>query len=315
MHHIEIVSQLEGAHLTQLPGLLAAARRADGHEPLGEHKFLRLQRGDDLAVAMLAFEDGRLRGYAHTVTYRDCDKRRASCEVVVHPAYRRRGVGRLLLAHAIMHAHSQSAHRLDLWAYNYSEASAHIAAQFGFAPARRLLHLHRRLAGVPRASRADGVRLRTFRPGLDDAAWLALNNRMFAGHPENGAWSAEDLRARMSQPWFDPRDVLLAEVEGALAGSCWLKVEGGDGERRSGEIYVIGTAPAWRGRGIGRHLLDRGLRHLALKGVDTAAIYVDEANAPAVALYESAGFHHHHVDVCYSRALSGAEAAGGRLAA
>ena len=46
-----------------------AAALADGHEPLGEHKYLRLQRGDDLAAAVLAFEDGALAGYAHTVTY------------------------------------------------------------------------------------------------------------------------------------------------------------------------------------------------------------------------------------------------------
>jgi hypothetical protein len=40
-----------------------------------------------------------------------------------------------------------------------------------------------------------------------------------------------------------------------------------------------------------------------------AAIYVDETNVPALALYESNGFHHHHVDVCYSRPACSAEAA------
>jgi len=44
----------------------------------------------------------------------DADRRRASCEFVVHPCFRRRGIGRLLLSHAIMHAQSQLAERLDL---------------------------------------------------------------------------------------------------------------------------------------------------------------------------------------------------------
>jgi mycothiol synthase len=307
MYRIDIVSQLEAEHLFQLPGLVDAATLVDSHEPLGEHKFLRMQRGDDLAGAVLAYDRGELAGYAHTVTYGDADERRASCEFVVHPGFRRRGLGRLLLSHAIMHAQSQSARRLDLWAYNDGEASARIADQFGFSPVRRLLHLHRHVGRVLVAEAPEGGALRAFRPGVDDEAWLALNNRIFAGHPENGAWTLDDLRARIGQPWFDPCDVLMLDVDGALAGFCWLKIEERPGEGRVGEIYVIGAAPEVRGRGFGRFLLSAGLRHLANRRADVAAIYVDDSNSAALALYETAGFHHHHVDVCYSRRLRASE--------
>lgn len=315
MHHLEIVSQLDGQHLEQLPGLIEAATRADGHEPLGEHKFLRLRRGDDLAAAVLAFENRRLTGYAHTVTYGDGDERRASCEFVVHPESRRRGVGRLLLAHAIMHAHSQAACRLDLWAYNDGAASARIAAQFGFRPTRRLLHLHRHMLDVPPAAAPEGTALSPFVPGADDGQWLALNNRVFSGHPENGVWTPDDLRARMKQPWFDSRDLLLLEAAGELAGFCWLKVEERPDEGRVGEIYVIGTAPQFQGRGFGRYLLTSGLAHLSARQADVAAVYVDQSNEAAVTLYETAGFHHHHVDVCYSRDLAAQEMDGRGAAA
>ncbi|HYM16851.1 MAG TPA: mycothiol synthase [Dehalococcoidia bacterium] len=306
MHHLEIVSQLDAQHLEQLPELIEAATRADGHEPLGEHKFLRLCRGDDLAAAVLAFEDGRLAGYAHTVTYGARDARRASCEIVVHPAFRLRGIGRMLISHAIMHAHRHDARQLDLWAYNHNGASARIAGQFGFRPARQLLHLHRHMSELPAAPIGGGT-LRAFRPGIDDAGWLALNNRIFAAHPENGAWTLDDLHARIAQPWFEPRDLVLLEAGGELAGFCWLKVSERPGEGRVGEIYVIGTAPEFQGRGFGRRLLAHGLAHLAARGAQVAAIYVDQSNAPAVRLYESTGFHHHHVDVCYQRALAAQE--------
>lgn len=303
MHRIEIVSQLEAQHLEQLPGLIHAATFADSHEPLGEHKFLRLQRGDDLAAAVLSFDEDRLTGYAHTVTYGDGDTRRASCEFVVHPDHRRRGVGRLLLAQAIMHANSQNARELELWAYNDTVASRRIAAQFGFLPRRRLLHLHKHM-DVPVTSAArEGATIRAFRPGDDDAAWLELNNRIFAGHPENGAWTLDDLHARMAQPWFDARDLLMLEAGGATVGFSWLKIEERPDEGRVGEVYIIGTAPETRGRGLGRYLLGESMAHLARRKADVAAIYVEEANTAALALYESNGFHYHHVDVCYARAL------------
>ena len=290
--------------MEQLPLLLDAAARADGHEPLGEHKFLRLQRGDDLSLAILAFEGETLAGYAQTVTYGDEDDRRASCELVVDPSLRRRGVGRMLLSHAIMTAHSKGALHIDLWAYNDTVASQHVAAQFGFTPARRLLHLHRHMRSAPAPQPVAGATIRPVRPGLDDETWLALNNRIFAGHPENGRWTIEDLRARMAQPWFHADDVLMLEIEGALAGFCWLKVEERAAEGRVGEVYVIGTAPEYQGRGLGRYLLGAALSRLREREAAVAAIYVDQSNVAALALYTANGFHYHHVDVCYTRALS-----------
>jgi len=303
MNHVELVTRLDGQHLERRRELIEASTVADGHEPLGEHKFLRIQRGDDLAVALLAYEERRLAGYAHTLAYGGQAARRVSCEFVVHPTQRGRGVGKLLLARAIEHAQSLGAHRLDVWAYNDSKTSAYLARQLGFAPSRRLLHLHRHLTSVPRNDAPAGAITRAYRPGADDAAWLALNNRIFSGHPENGCWTIEDLQARLSQPWFNAEDFLVLEVDGTMAGFCWLKVEERGTEGRVGEIYVIGTAPEHRGRGLGKYLVAAALVHLRTRAANVAAIYVDEANTAAVALYEQSGFHYHHVDVCYSRDL------------
>ena len=304
MHHVDIVTQLDDRHLDQLPALLRAATCADGHEPIGEHKFLRLQRGDDLALAFIARDGDELVGYAHTVTFDEGETKRVSCEVVVHPGARHRGIGQALLASVVAHARGQSAGRIDVWAYNDSSASRRLAGDLGFRASRRLLHLHRHIHDLIEPSAPAGVILRPFRTGVDERAWLSLNNRIFAGHPENGRWTLEDLEARMAQPWFDPGDFLMVELNGALAGFCWLKVEEREGEGRVGEIYVIGTAPETRGIGLGRYLLAAALRRLRDRDVRVAAIYVDESNAAAVALYESSGFHYHHVDVCYSLAIA-----------
>jgi [ribosomal protein S18]-alanine N-acetyltransferase len=56
------------------------------------------------------------------------------------------------------------------------------------------------------------------------------------------------------------------------------------------EILSIAVAPAWRGRGHARPLLDLHLRRLAGLGVRALFLEVDEHNAPACALYRRAGF-------------------------
>jgi mycothiol synthase len=264
---------------------------------------------------VLAWEGERLVGYAHLTTYGERHERRTSCEFVVDPAERRRGVGRRLLATAIDEARAGESSQIDVWAYNDTGTGGRMAAEFGFAPTRRLLHLHRHMRAVGRVAPPEGANIRSFVTGADEERWLELNRRIFAAHPENGQWTEEDLRARMSQPWFNADDFLLLDVDGALAGFCWLKVEERAGEGCVGEIYVIGAAPEQRGRGFGRYLLAAGLERLREREADIAAIYVDESNEAAVKLYQSAGFHYHHVDVCYSLQLTSARQLVGGVAA
>jgi [ribosomal protein S18]-alanine N-acetyltransferase len=57
------------------------------------------------------------------------------------------------------------------------------------------------------------------------------------------------------------------------------------------EILSVAIAPARRGRGLSRPLLDIHLRSLAGRGTRTVFLEVDEANEPARRLYARAGFH------------------------
>ncbi len=56
------------------------------------------------------------------------------------------------------------------------------------------------------------------------------------------------------------------------------------------EILSIAIAPAWRGRGLARALLDLHLRRLAGLGARTVFLEVGERNVPACRLYDRAGF-------------------------
>jgi mycothiol synthase len=154
----------------------------------------------------------------------------------------------------------------------------------------------------------DGVRVQPFRPGHDEAAWLAVNARAFAHHPEQGRWSAEDLRLREEESWFDPAGFLLAwqgdpDDGGRLLGSHWTKVHpaGDVGDEPVGEVYVLGVDPAAQGMRLGRALTDLGLAHLRARGLAQVLLYVEEDNGTAVGLYERSGFRRFSIDVSWRR--------------
>jgi mycothiol synthase len=135
----------------------------------------------------------------------------------------------------------------------------------------------------------SGVTMRTFEPGRDNAAWLEQNNSAFAEHPEQGAWRHEDLEMRLAEPWFDPSGFLVFEREGRIVASCWTKVHELHTER-FGEIYVISVHPSAQGSGLGRVAVTQGLDLLRRKGVARAALFVDDSNTGARALYGALGF-------------------------
>jgi mycothiol synthase len=173
--------------------------------------------------------------------------------------------------------------------------------------ARVLLQMRRDLAGVdpePRLRLPEGVLVRTFRPGRDEQAWLRTNARAFAAHPEQGSWTAEDLRLREAEPWFDPAGFFLAWDGDRLLGSHWTKVHppGDEGPEAVGEVYVLGIDPDAQGLGLGRALTDVGLAHLRGLGLRQVLLYVEEDNTAAVTLYEHSGFTRHAVDVSWRRA-------------
>jgi mycothiol synthase len=146
------------------------------------------------------------------------------------------------------------------------------------------------------------VSVRTFVPGQDEAAWVEVNNRAFAGHPEQGAWTVDMLRAREQEPWFDPDGFLLAFGADGLAGSCWTKVHPPQPPHEPdalGEIYVIGADPGRQGKGLGRALTVGGLQSLADRGITVGMLFVDGANEAAVGLYRSLGFTTARTDCAY----------------
>jgi len=304
--------RLEPAEVAAIIALTHAAGDADGAYPLSEHVMLHLRHGGDRpATHVLAHEGDRLVGYAH-VDPTDVVEG-PSAELCVHPAYRRRGLGRALVLATIAAAETTDpAGRLRLWAHGDHPSANALALSLGFVRSRVLWQMRRSLyAPVPAPVLPDGVILREFRPGADDAAWLALNNRAFADHPDQGGWTEEDLRVRLHEDWFDPAGFLLASKDDVLVGFHWTKVHGTlrhdhdhDSEHDHdpiGEVYVLGVDPTAHGHGLGVALTLAGLRYLRGRGLDQVMLYVDETNTTAIRLYQGLDFARWSTDVSFRR--------------
>ena len=262
---------------------------SDGHPAFNEETLVGLQD----RVLRTVEQDGMLAAAVVTGG--------PEAEFAVDPGYRRKGLGAAIVRQLLAETPGQ----VTAWAHGNHPAAQILAARFGFLPIRTLLQLQ---AAVPTESQhplRQDIAITGFRPGADDDEWLALNARVFAGHPEQGRLDREGLQARLKAPWFSRGDFLLArEATGRLVGYCWVKVDpdaAASAEGVPGEFYVIGVDPEYGGRGIGGDLLRAGLAHLRAGGIRTAYLYVEADNTAAVSLYRSLGFTDQSVDVRYRK--------------
>ncbi|MFE2379238.1 mycothiol synthase [Streptomyces sp. NPDC059398] len=298
---IQILDTLTADQEQAVRALLAEAARTDGQQAVSEQGRLQL-RGERRAGVQhfLVGIGDTLTGYAQLEAVDPVEA--PAAELVVHPSHRGQGHGRAL-GSALMAA---SGRRLRVWAHGGHASARHLAQVLGLAMFRELRQLRRPLVplDIPEPVYPEGVTVRTFVPGQDDAAWLAVNAAAFAHHPEQGSMSQRDLDDRKAESWFDPKGFFLAvrdtETDGVpgeeIVGFHWTKVHA---DEQLGEVYVVGIRPDAQGGGLGKALTATGLRHLAAEGLPTAMLYVDADNTAAVTVYERLGFTTHEVDLMY----------------
>jgi mycothiol synthase len=304
---------------SEILALLEKVETSTGHRALSEHKSTELisasgrgggpghrsgadNRGRAPFVAVLARRTGRsdLVGYAHLG--RDLHSGHHVVELVVDcatddPA----GVGDALLEAAVDDVARRGGGPIRLWVSRADPVDDQRALARGFRIERDLYQMRcpLPLPRDPAETEPDqAIDTRPFRPGVDEAAWLATNNRAFASHPEQGHWDLATLLEREKEPWFNADGLLMLEVDGRIAGSCWTKIHA-DSDPPLGEIYVIGVDPDFHGRGWGRALTRAGLDWLARAGLSVGMLYVDAGNVAALTMYRSMGFVEHHVDRAY----------------
>ncbi|HUS43471.1 MAG TPA: mycothiol synthase [Ilumatobacteraceae bacterium] len=316
MRCLEIKRQMASDDIASVSELLDAATRADGRRPLSDHLYLDLVNGGlDGFAGFLASEPG----HDHPVAYAQISRGNDAYafELVIHPhhRYEMATIGPELIEAAIDVVATDGGGHVNWWVFEPTSAHTTLADDAGMQRGR-ILHQMRR----PLPTGLDvTIDTRAFVPEADDDAWLAVNNRAFAHHGEQGGWTLTTFRQRQQESWFDPAGFRVLDMpdehgNARMAGFCWTKVHEaaiGGGDDELGEIYVIAVDPDFHGQGLGRQLTLAGLDHLARRGIGTGMLYVDADNAPAVRLYEQLGFHVYCTNAAFVADVGAARAANG----
>ena len=281
---------------TDIAALEDVARRADGHDALGDTVWRDLAHpGSDSAGFLV---EGR--SYVHVARSDGSDTSSWTAGIVRLAGADDPAAITKPLEAAVTHVANHGGRLLTCWVFGATDADNAPFAAAGFHPARSLFEMRAPLPVAGSATLPAGFTLRDFDPGADDAEWLAVNNRAFSRHAEQGGWLESTLRLRMAEPWFDPTLFLLAFDRDGLAGFNWLKRHEARGpDPAMGEIYVIGVDPRAQGSGLGRALAVAGLARVYERGLRVAMLFVAGDNNGAIALYTSLGFTVHRTDRAY----------------
>jgi ribosomal-protein-alanine N-acetyltransferase len=119
--------------------------------------------------------------------------------------------------------------------------------------------------------------------GRDAAAIAALHGVSFAR-----GWSEQEVETLMTDRHVIAHRAMIgsAKTGSNMAGFILSRLV-----EDEAEILSVAVANARRGRGLARNLLSLHMRRLAGLGARAIFLEVDEHNAPAIRLYDRAGFH------------------------
>ena len=292
------------------PALLDLESAAEAAEPAEESTDLtEIQEhladpGLRLADGSVAVLDGsRLVAFGTLGINGPTDSWAAHVQIVVRPEFRRRGIGRELLARLLDMARSiHSAEHPELpgevrvWVPQGRDTAAAFAQQARFTPRRYFVKMRVELstAALPDPAELAGMEIRPWTPADDEGVRLAYN-ASFADHWGSAPSSPERWRNMFADAsGFRPALSRLAVQDGEIVG--FVMSDEFDSETqtrgyRTGYIDRVGTLRSVRGRGVATTLMVHCLLAMRESGCRYADLTVDaESPTGAGRLYERLGF-------------------------
>lgn len=230
---------------------------------------------------------GKVVGYLENfINVSDPSDSRFVFDLLVHPEYRRCGIGTVLWNKGLEACRRKGFQWYGTSAYSTSASGIRFLEERGASYDISMWKMH-----MPRASFRPGPRqhravVRQFRDDSDYELIARMWNETFFEHWGFSPAVEADTRHLGKGPFWNPRIVLFAEVDGQVMGMCRNEIC----PLNEGWIEVLGVKPEARGTGLGRFLLDRSVELMIELGATSLALNVMANNQGALQLYRSSGF-------------------------
>jgi GNAT superfamily N-acetyltransferase len=212
----------------------------------------------------------------------------AHISVITHPGHRGRGFGAAAVAQIT--AHALSAGLLPQYrTLDSNQPSMRIAERLGFHryATSLAMRMGERQFHIRRLGRADVAAVRAMRLTALEESPTAFGSTVM----EEAQRPLEKL-ADLIEPKVDDGSCFFgAYADGAMAGIVGFVRRPGERRQHVAELRSVYVLPEFRGRGVGRMLLETVLSHArSVDGMRQVILCVNAANQPARRLYQSLGF-------------------------
>jgi mycothiol synthase len=242
------------------------------------------------------------------VAYMDIEAELAIPRVVldcaVHLEHRRRGLARKLFNHAMNRIKELGVKVVHVNIRQDNAVAVKTLTRLGFRLIRHFIELELDINRIDGLDSHPAIEWRYLQPG-QEGELTKLQNRAFADTWGYNPNTVETITFRINQSTYSRRDIVLAYDQDRAVGCCWtgISYEEGIPSVRKGRIHMLGVAPNYRGKGIGRELMMVGLARLRERGLRVAELTVDGENEAACALYQSLGFEFQARTLWYERLI------------
>tara|TARA_A100001037_G_C15153363_1_gene641304 strand:+ start:5753 stop:6685 length:933 start_codon:yes stop_codon:yes gene_type:complete len=158
----------------------------------------------------------------------------------------------------------------------------------GFCLNRTYWKMCRERTPVPNLNLSEGISVIYGSTGTIEML-TKLQNDSFTGSWGFCPNTTDQISYKLSGAHTSNENVVFLMNGSDPVGYCWTYIYGEESSR-TGAISMIGVSPNYRGKGMSGQLLYQGLDNLLSQGCDRVFLEVDSNNAPAIRIYESAGF-------------------------
>lgn len=226
----------------------------------------------------------------------------SSVTVQVHPDFRNRGLGSLVLEHLIESGKKRGTTIFECRIPNFRADAISFVEFHGFKYNYSWIKMRLELSKPlePEDNPRD-LKFRVLDSKRELKTWLTLHNEIYKDGVDNDVTTISSLKAQTKHCYFDPNLLVTCELNGIPIGisSGWSANNGTD--YKGLQIQGLGILSKYRQRGYGQALLVEVLNRAFQSGYKFAELVVHNTNDAAIGLYKKSGFHERYRHLWYKK--------------